>query len=226
MRCVAPWKSLAAHPVQPVPAPVPRAGTGRGTVSAVQDLSWMVTAFTGRVPAVRHAAVVSADGLPLANSGGFLPERVDQLAVVTSSLASLARGAAGILEGGPVAQMVVEMERGTLIVMAVSDGPAIAALAAAGCDMGLGAYEMALLAEQAGRVLALEARGRSPSQPPGAGTALRGRTCGASGQPRSRPSRRPKARRRAILPFVAALACGSAPLSCAAPLGGSPPFRW
>jgi hypothetical protein len=139
-------------------------------VSAVQDLNWLVTAFTGRVPAVRHAAVVSSDGLPLAFSGGFVPERVDQLAAVTSGLASLARGAARIFEGGPVAQMVVAMERGTLIVMAVGDGPALAALAAADCDMGLVAYEMALLAEQAGRVLTPEVRGRSPRQPPGTGT--------------------------------------------------------
>ncbi len=139
-------------------------------MSAVQDLNCLVTAFTGRVAAVRHAAVVSSDGLPLAFSDGFVPERVDQLAAVTSGLASLARGAARIFEGGPVAQMVVAMERGTLIVMAVGDGPALAALAAADCDMGLVAYEMALLAEQAGRVLTTEVCGRPPRRPPGTGT--------------------------------------------------------
>jgi predicted regulator of Ras-like GTPase activity (Roadblock/LC7/MglB family) len=139
-------------------------------VSAVHDLNWLVTAFTGRVPAVSHAAVVSSDGLPVAFSDGFLPGRVDQLAAVTSGLTSLVQGAARIFEGGPVAQTVVAMERGTLIVMSVSDGSALAALAAADCDMGLVAYEMALLAEQAGRVLTPEARGSFPHQPPDTGT--------------------------------------------------------
>ncbi len=127
-------------------------------MSAVQDLNWLITAFAERVSSVAHAAVVSSDGLPLAFSHGLPADRVDQLAAVTSGLSSLVQGAARIFEGGPVAQTLVTMERGLLFVMSVSDGSALAVLAAVDCDMGLVAYEMALLAEQAGRALTPEVR--------------------------------------------------------------------
>ena len=49
----------------------------------VQDLNWLITNFVERVASVAHAIVVSADGLPMAFSNGFPPDRVDQLAAVT-----------------------------------------------------------------------------------------------------------------------------------------------
>ena len=119
----------------------------------VQDLNWLVTNFVERVPSVAHSIVVSSDGLPLAFSEGFPADRTDQLAAVTSGLTSLTQGAARVFEGGPVTQTVVEMERGLLLVMAISDGSSLAVLASTDCDMGLVCYEMALLVEQAGRTL-------------------------------------------------------------------------
>lgn len=118
-----------------------------------QDLNWLVTNFVERVPAVAHAIVVSADGLPLAFSQGFPADRVDQLSAITSGLTSLTQGAARVFEGGPVTQTVVEMEQGLLLVMAISDGSSLAVLASTDCDLGLIAYEMALLVEQAGQFL-------------------------------------------------------------------------
>ncbi len=50
------------------------------------------------------------------------------------------------------------VERGLLLVMAVSDGSSLAVLAAADCDMGLVAYEMALLVERVGRALTPDMR--------------------------------------------------------------------
>jgi len=55
----------------------------------VRDLSWFVTSLVERVPDVAHAIVVSSDGLPLAISEGFPQEHADQLAAITSGLASL-----------------------------------------------------------------------------------------------------------------------------------------
>lgn len=118
-----------------------------------QDLSWLVTNFVERVPRVAHAVVVSSDGLPMAYSEGFPADRVDQLAAIASGLTSLTQGAARIFEGGAVTQTLVEMERGLLFVMAISDGSVLGVLAAPDCDMGLVAYEMALLVERVGRVL-------------------------------------------------------------------------
>ncbi|MDX6392078.1 MAG: uncharacterized protein QOJ73_3141 [Streptosporangiaceae bacterium] len=127
-----------------------------------QNLNWLITAFVERASSVAHAIVVSADGLPLAVSRDLPPDRVDQLAAVTSGLTSLTLGGARMFKAGAVNQTVVEMHRGLLIVMSISGGSSLAVLAAPDCDMGLVAYEMALLAEQAGRVLMPEVRGMSP----------------------------------------------------------------
>jgi len=123
-----------------------------------QDLNWLISAFADRVPSVAHALVVSSDGLPLAFSHDLPPERVDQLAAVASGLTSLVEGAARIFGGGAVNQTVVEMRQGLLIVMSVTGGSTLAVLAASDCDMGLVAYEMALLADQTWRALTPEPR--------------------------------------------------------------------
>ncbi len=123
-----------------------------------QDLNWLISAFADRVPSVAHALVVSSDGLPLAFSHGLPPERVDQLAAVASGLTSLVEGAARIFGGSAVNQTVVEMRQGLLIVMSVTGGSTLAVLATSDCDMGLVAYEMALLADRTWRALTPEPR--------------------------------------------------------------------
>jgi predicted regulator of Ras-like GTPase activity (Roadblock/LC7/MglB family) len=85
-------------------------------------------------------------------------DRADQLAAVASGLASLTQGAAKLFGGGKVTQTVVEMEKGFLLVMAVSDGSCLAVLAAPSCDIGLIGYEMALLVARTGEVLTPELR--------------------------------------------------------------------
>ena len=132
--------------------------------SSAQDLNWLITNFAERVQSVAHAIVVTADGLPLAFSDGFPQDRADQLAAVTSGLTSLTQGAARVFEGGPVTQTVVEMRRGLLLVMTISDGSTLAVLASADSDMGLVAYEMALLVERVGQALTPAMRGGRPSQ--------------------------------------------------------------
>jgi len=134
-------------------------------VRPVRDLNWLITAFADRVPSVAHALVLSSDGLPLAYSQGLPPDRVDQLAAVASGLTSLVEGAARIFEGGPVNQTVVEMRQGSLIVMSVTGGSILAVLAGADSDMGLVAYEMALLADRTWRVLTPESRTANAEEP-------------------------------------------------------------
>lgn len=118
-----------------------------------QNLDWLVTNFVERVPDAAHAVVVSADGLPLAISGGFPQERADHLAAITSGLASLTQGAARIFQAGIVVQTAVEMEEGVLIIMTISHGASLAVLASADCELGLIAFEMSLLVERAGRMI-------------------------------------------------------------------------
>jgi uncharacterized protein len=118
-----------------------------------RKFDWLITEFVGGTPGVAHAVVVSADGLRLANSDGFPPDRADQLAAVAAGLLSLTTGASRVFDGGAVTQTVVEMQRGLVLVMAISDGSCLTVLAAPDCDMGLVAYQMTLLVERAGQTL-------------------------------------------------------------------------
>ncbi|WP_431914679.1 roadblock/LC7 domain-containing protein [Nonomuraea jabiensis] len=124
------------------------------------NLDWLITDFARSVPGVAHAAVVSSDGLPLAVSAGFPPERAEQLAAVASGLASLTQGAATLFEGGPVIQTAIEMQHGLMLNVSISDGSCLAVLAAPDCDMGVVAYQMTLLADRAGQVLTPALRAR------------------------------------------------------------------
>ena len=94
--------------------------------SEASDFSWLVGNFANRTPGVAHALVVSADGLPVAASQRLDRAKADQLAAIASGLASLTQGGARCIEGGLVKQTVVEMDRGLLVVMAISDGSCLA----------------------------------------------------------------------------------------------------
>jgi predicted regulator of Ras-like GTPase activity (Roadblock/LC7/MglB family) len=129
-------------------------------VPSAEDLNWLITAFAQRVPSVAHAAIVSASGLPLASSDELEDGQVDQLGAIASGLISLVQGAARLFEGGPVAQLVVVMEQGMLVLKLISDTSVLAVLATDDCDLGLVSYEMVLLGEQADRSLIPEAHRR------------------------------------------------------------------
>jgi hypothetical protein len=118
-----------------------------------QDLNWLVTDFAARVVDVAHAAVVSADGIPLALSENIPEAFASQLSAIVSGLVSLIHGVARIFEAGQPTRAMVEMEGGLMFVMAISDGSILAVLAASQCDTDLVCYEMTLLTEAVGDIL-------------------------------------------------------------------------
>ncbi|AHH96896.1 roadblock/LC7 domain-containing protein [Kutzneria viridogrisea] len=124
----------------------------------IDDFSWLIDDFVDRVAGVAHAVVVSADGLLLASSQGLPRDRAEQLSAVSSGLVSLTLGAARCFEAGAVNQTVVEMERGYLFLMSISDGSCLAVLAAPSCEIGLVGYAMARLVERVGQQLTPELR--------------------------------------------------------------------
>jgi predicted regulator of Ras-like GTPase activity (Roadblock/LC7/MglB family) len=124
----------------------------------LDNFSWLVDDFVARVAGVAHAIVVSADGLLLASSERLPIDRAEQLAAVSSGLVSLNLGAARCFEAGDVKQTVVEMERGYLFLMSISDGSCLAVLAAPNCDIGLIGYAMTRLVERVGVQLTPEIR--------------------------------------------------------------------
>ncbi|KPH15677.1 MULTISPECIES: roadblock/LC7 domain-containing protein [Rhodococcus] len=129
-----------------------------GAQETPRALDWLVSAFARDVPGVSHAIIVSADGLLTASSTHLPLDRADQLAAVTSGLASLSAGASRLFDGGAVMQSVVEMENGYLLLMGVGSGAYLAALAVAGCDIGQIGYEMATLVDRVGTTMDITPR--------------------------------------------------------------------
>lgn len=125
---------------------------------ATTDLHWLLDDLVDRVPEARQAVVLSADGLMIAASSGFSREDADHLSAVAAGFQSLARGAGRHFGGGAVRQTIIEMESAFLFVTAAGHGSCLAVLAAADADIGLVAYEMAMLVTRAGQYLATSER--------------------------------------------------------------------
>ncbi|GAA1934670.1 roadblock/LC7 domain-containing protein [Nocardioides hwasunensis] len=123
-----------------------------------RDLDWVMSRFVDDVTDAAHAILVSADGLLMASSTSIPGERAEQVAAVSSGLASLAVGAARLFEGGSVMQTIVEMEMGFLMLMSVGDGSNLTVLTTEEADIGQVGYEMALLVDRVGRTVEAQAR--------------------------------------------------------------------
>lgn len=123
-----------------------------------RSLDWLVTRLVDEVPDVAHAILLSADGLLMAASTSIPSERAEQVAAVSSGLASLAVGASRLFDGGVVLQTIVEMEHGYLMLMSVGDGSNLAVLTQESADIGQVGYEMALLVDRVGRTVQASAR--------------------------------------------------------------------
>ena len=108
----------------------------------------------------RLLSLVTADGLVLCVSAQISGDSADQLAAITSGLASLTDGAALFFAAGSVRQLIVEMDEGFLLVARVSDGSVLAVMCESSCDIGLIGYEMSLLIGRIGGVLTPELRAR------------------------------------------------------------------
>ncbi|MEN3359436.1 MAG: uncharacterized protein V7637_3418 [Mycobacteriales bacterium] len=116
----------------------------------IESLGWLLNNLVTRVPEITDAIVLSTDGLLLAASMGLTREDAERLAAVASGFQSLAAGTGGHFGRGAVRQTIVEMERGFLFVTAASTGGCLAVLSAERSDVGLVAYEMALLVARVG----------------------------------------------------------------------------
>ncbi|MGF7236976.1 MAG: roadblock/LC7 domain-containing protein [Frankia sp.] len=130
----------------------------RRSSEAAENLSWLLNNLKKKVAEVTTAIVLSSDGLLLATSQGLDRTTADQLAAVASGFNSLSQGAGRFFGGGNVRQTIVEMELGFLFVTAIRDGSCLAVLSTDGADIGLVAYEMALLVIRVGEFLTPELR--------------------------------------------------------------------
>lgn len=122
------------------------------STSAV-DLAWLVDDLVDRVEKAERAVVLSTDGLLMAASRGIGRDDAEHLSAVASGFQSLARGAGRRFGGGAVRQTIVEMDSAFLFVTAAGQGACLAVLASQDADVGLIAYEMAMLVTRVGQYL-------------------------------------------------------------------------
>ncbi|WP_432186829.1 roadblock/LC7 domain-containing protein [Streptomyces sp. Tue6028] len=126
-------------------------------------LGWLLDDLTQRVEHVRHALVLSNDGLVTGASTGLRREDAEHLAAVSSGLHSLAKGSGRHFGAGHVRQTMVEFDDAVLFVTAAGDGSCLCVLSAAEADIGQVAYEMTLLVNRVGEHLGVDARQREGS---------------------------------------------------------------
>jgi hypothetical protein len=137
------------------------------TTPDTAGLDWLINNFVDRIPGVASALVVTNDGLVLAHSQRISRDTADQLAAVTSGLASLTAGAARFLDAGSVRQVIVEMAGGYLFLTSIGEGSALALMCGSECDIGLIGYEMSLLVTRVGQALTPDMRADGQAAPPG-----------------------------------------------------------
>ncbi len=110
------------------------------------QLDWLLDDLVRRVGQVTKAVILSQDGIALGASETLSRDDSEHLAALAAGFQSLARGAGRHFGGGGgVRQTVVEMESGFLLVAAAGSGTCLAVIAEQGADLGLVAYEMAIL---------------------------------------------------------------------------------
>ncbi|WP_327351566.1 roadblock/LC7 domain-containing protein [Streptomyces sp. NBC_01304] len=121
-------------------------------------LGWLLDDLTQRVEHVRHALVLSNDGLVTGASTSLPREDAEHLAAVASGLHSLAKGSGRHFAAGGVRQTMIEFDEAVLFVTAAGDGSCLCVLSSSDADIGQVAYEMTLLVNRVGEHLKVGAR--------------------------------------------------------------------
>src|SRR5271155_4148817 len=117
-----------------------------GTPTRPSQLDWLLDDLVRRVAPITKAVILSQDGMTLGASDTLERDDAEHLAALAAGFQSLARGAAQHFGGGSgVRQTIIEMEAGFLLVSAAGSGTCLAVIAEPGADLGLVAYEMAVL---------------------------------------------------------------------------------
>lgn len=123
------------------------------TTKQTANLTWLLDDLVDRVPSAEQAVVLSADGLMMGASAQLSREDAEHLSAMAAGFQSLAKGASRHFRAGPVRQTVVEMESAFLLVTAAGHGACLAVLTGSDADLGLVAYEMAMLVTRVGAVM-------------------------------------------------------------------------
>jgi len=117
------------------------------------QFNWLLGNFVHQTDGVRDAVAVSSDGLLIASSDGLSRAEADHLAAIVSSLASVARSASRRYDFDGLKLIMIEMQRGFLLVSVISGGSCLGVVAGGDSDVGLVGYEISMLADRFGALL-------------------------------------------------------------------------
>jgi uncharacterized protein len=118
-----------------------------------QQFNWLLSQFASNTPGVVHAIAVSSDGLLVAMSQGMERSSADRLAAITSAFISLANGTSTVYDLGAPNKVVVDLDKGYLLVSSISAGSTLGVLATRSSKLGTLGYEMAMFANRTAAVL-------------------------------------------------------------------------
>lgn len=133
------------------------------TTNQTANLTWLLDDLVERVPTAQQAVVLSADGLMMGASRNLARDDAEHLSAMAAGFQSLAKGASRHFRAGPVRQTVVEMESAFFLVTAAGHGACLAVLASEDADLGLIAYEMAMLVTRVGEFMSAPDRPAMPN---------------------------------------------------------------
>lgn len=126
--------------------------------ASLTQVDFLLTRLVLLVANVRHAVVVSQDGLVVSKSTSISRQDSERLAAMASGLMSLGGGVCADFDGGAVLQTLIEMREGFLILTSAGSGAHLAVLATAQADVGVVAFEMNMLVKKIGEHLSASPR--------------------------------------------------------------------
>jgi predicted regulator of Ras-like GTPase activity (Roadblock/LC7/MglB family) len=110
------------------------------------SLNSILASMLARVSGAAHAVLCTVDGVSVAVSAGFPPERAEQLATIGAGLLSIADGAGVMMSTGAPRHVIVEMYGGLLLSAPVGPRVGLTLLADYNTDRELLGFEVAAFA--------------------------------------------------------------------------------
>jgi predicted regulator of Ras-like GTPase activity (Roadblock/LC7/MglB family) len=127
-------------------------------MTKVPEVGWLLDDLVAGVRGVEKALVLTRDGLAVAASSKLTREDAERLAAIAAAFHSLARGAVRQLGGEEIRQVIVEMDARFFFTSAAGEGSCLAVISSADADVGLVAYEMAMVVKRVNDHLAVRQR--------------------------------------------------------------------
>ncbi|MGX1759392.1 roadblock/LC7 domain-containing protein [Streptomyces lydicus] len=129
------------------------------------DLSWLLDQLCRDTAGVRHALLLSDDGMKMACGASLERDLADHLSAVCTGLLSLAYGLDKAFEtGGKALSVAVDMPDAQLLVVGAGEGAILACVTEAVADTSIVGAAMAQLVERVADHLSVPTRSaRTPS---------------------------------------------------------------